>query len=103
MARSLLAVRSITILAGIIFLSLITAVNFSVYHATALHIDSADQSLAVLQVKKIKKLLPVPDGILPFVFLVIRVLIHSIFTMESFPATYTPYDQYPPRSPPAVA
>jgi hypothetical protein len=100
-AEKQLILQVITILAGILFLVVITTANFYVYHTSAKHIDSADQGLTVAKNEKIKKLLPVLGENVHLISLDMPIQTCSIFIKESFSAyIFTLLYLIPPRSPP---
>ena len=101
LAEKKLILQAISILAGFLFLFVVTVANYSVYHTTAKHIDSPQQELIIGKNDKIKILLPVLGGIVNKISLENPIPSSTIFEKKSFSAILIILLYLlPPRSPP---
>ena len=90
----------IPIIAGIFSLFVITA-HFTTFHTTTLHIDSADQAVAIANNSKVKKLLPLVIAIIKsIVQTAVPSPIFSVFVAECSHTVFLKNYHLSPRAPP---
>jgi hypothetical protein len=91
---------TIPIVAGI-FSIFVIAAHFATFHTTALHVDSADQSVAIANNSKIKKNLPILIAIFASVFeKVVPAPVFFVIVQEWSPAGLFKNSHLSSRAPP---
>ena len=94
--------QAVTNIAGVIFILVTTAGNFTTFHKENRHIDSAVQVLAVAKNDKIIKILPVLMCIFTVTLLEAIALVHPVSAQEPFHRTFIRNYKFQPRSPPVT-